>query len=97
MALFIDVIFVLSMRKSEHTSTKRVFLVHVLAEAHTEELLIDENKLSTTVSQLDKCLKFKSIQGDRNDCTLDKITPLDAVNFRHLSSCDTAENVDDKT
>ena len=27
------------------------------------------------VSQLDKCLKLKSILGDRNDCTLHKITP----------------------
>ena len=27
------------------------------------------------VSQLDKCLKFKSFLGDRNDCTLHKITP----------------------
>ena len=27
------------------------------------------------VSQLDKCLKFKSILGDKNDCTLHKIAP----------------------
>ena len=27
------------------------------------------------VPQPDKCLKFKSVQGDKNDCTLLKITP----------------------
>ena len=41
------------------------------------------------VSQLDKCLKFKSTQGDKNDCTLYKIIPRKALNFRHLSSCGT--------
>ena len=39
--------------------------------------------------QLDKCLKFKSVQGNKADCTLYKITPQDAQNFRHLSSCGT--------
>ena len=43
----------------------------------------------TIVSQLDKCLIFKSFQGDKNDCIPYKITPRNAVNFRHLSSCDT--------
>ena len=41
------------------------------------------------VSQLDKCLKFKSTQGDENDCTLYKITSRKALNFRDLSSCGT--------
>ena len=27
------------------------------------------------VSQMDKCLKFKSVLGDKNDCTLYKMTP----------------------
>ena len=35
------------------------------------------------VSQLDKCLKFKSVRGDENDCILYKITPRNAMNFRH--------------
>ena len=39
------------------------------------------------VSQLGKCLKFKSIRGDKNDCTLYQITPRNAINFGHLSSC----------
>ena len=38
------------------------------------------------MSQLDKCLKFKSIRGDKNDCTLYKITLRNAINSRHLSS-----------
>ena len=47
------------------------------------------------VSQLDKCLKFKSPQGDKSDsilykitprnATLYKITPRNAINFGHLS------------
>ena len=41
------------------------------------------------MSQLSKCLKFKSIQGDENDCILYKITPRNVTNFRHLLSCDT--------
>ena len=41
------------------------------------------------VSQLDKCVKFKSIQGDKNDCILHKIIPRNFMNFRHLFSCDT--------
>ena len=43
----------------------------------------------TIVSQLSKCLKFKSIRGDKNDCILHKITPRNVTNFRHLLSCDT--------
>ena len=30
---------------------------------------------TSIVSQLSKCLKFKSIRGDKNDCILYKITP----------------------
>ena len=45
--------------------------------------------LCKLVSQLDKCPKFMSIQGDKNDCTLYKMTPRNPVNFRHLSGCDT--------
>ena len=41
------------------------------------------------MSQLDKCLKFKSIRGDKNDYTLHKVTPHNATNFRNLFSCDT--------
>ena len=43
--------------------------------------------VSFIVSQLDKCLKFKSIRGDKNDRTLYKITPRNAINYSHLSSC----------
>ena len=43
------------------------------------------------VPQLDKCLNFKSIRGDNNDCTLCRITPRNATNFGHLSSCGTIE------
>ena len=32
-------------------------------------------EVSTIVSQLSKCLKFKSIRGDKNDSILYKITP----------------------
>ena len=41
--------------------------------------------------QLDKCLKLKSIRGggDKNDCTPYKITPGNAINFGHISSCGT--------
>ena len=42
------------------------------------------------MSQLDKCLKFKSIQGD--DYTTYKITPQNAIAVRHLSSCGTIVN-----
>ena len=31
--------------------------------------------------QLDKCLIFKSIRGDKNDCTLYKIAPRNAINL----------------
>ena len=41
------------------------------------------------VSQLNKCLKFNCIRGGKNDCILYKITPRNAMNFRHLFSCDT--------
>ena len=41
------------------------------------------------VSQLSKCLKSKSIWGDKNDCILYKITPRNLTNFGHLLSCDT--------
>ena len=48
------------------------------------------------VSQLNKCLKFKSVQGDKDHCTLEKITPppknKNAMNFRNLSSCGTGIN-----
>ena len=30
--------------------------------------------MATIMPELDKCLKFKSVQGDKNDCTLFKIT-----------------------
>ena len=36
---------------------------------------------STIVSQLSKCLKFKSIRGDKNDCILYKLTPRNVTNF----------------
>ena len=42
-----------------------------------------------TVSQLDKCLKFKSVREEKNDCTLCKITTRSTINFTHLSSCGT--------
>ena len=35
----------------------------------------------SVVSQLNKCLKFKSIQGDKDHCTLWKITPQNAMNL----------------
>ena len=41
------------------------------------------------VSQMSKCLKFKSIREDKNHCILCKITPRNVTNFRHLLSCDT--------
>ena len=41
------------------------------------------------VSQLDKCLNFKSVRGDKNECTLYKMTPRNAISFKHLSSCGT--------
>ena len=44
------------------------------------------------VSQLNKCLKFKAIQGDKDHCTLQKITPQNAMSFRNLSSCGTIIN-----
>ena len=31
------------------------------------------------LSQLDKCLKFKSVRGDKNDYALCKITPRNAT------------------
>ena len=39
------------------------------------------------VSQLDKCLKFKSIQGDENNCALFRKKTRNAFSFRHLSRC----------
>ena len=49
------------------------------------------------MSELDKCLKFKSIGGgggDNNDCILCKITPpRNAINFRHLFNCDTIVSI----
>ena len=42
-----------------------------------------------TVSQLDKCLKFKSIREEKNDCTLYKIATRSTINVTHLSSCGT--------
>ena len=50
----------------------------------------------TIVSQLSKCLKFKSIRGDKNDCILYKISPKNVTNFRHLLSCDTIDKIDKK-
>ena len=50
-------------------------------------------KAVTMVSQLSKCLKFKFIRGDKNDCILYKITPRNVTNFRHLLSCDTIEEI----
>ena len=44
------------------------------------------------VPQLHKFLRFKSIQGDKNDCTLFNPTPRNAISFRHVSSCGTIEN-----
>ena len=44
----------------------------------------------STVSQ--QCLKFKSIQGYKDHCTLWKISPQNAMNFRNLSSCGTTIN-----
>ena len=41
------------------------------------------------MSQLDKCLKFKSIRKEKNDCTIYKITSRSTINFTHLSSCGT--------
>ena len=41
------------------------------------------------MSQLDKCLKFKSVRGHKNYCTLHKITPRDVTYFKHSSSCGT--------
>ena len=39
----------------------------------------------TIVSQLDRCLKFKSIWGDKNDCALYKGTPRSAIDLRLYS------------
>ena len=39
------------------------------------------------MSQLDKCLKFEAVREDIKDCILYKITPWNAINFRHLPSC----------
>ena len=52
---------------------------------------IETHNLQVTIlSQLDKCLKFKSVRGrGQNDCTLYKMTPENFINFRHLCSCDT--------
>ena len=41
------------------------------------------------VSQLDKCLKFKSILGTKMTVPYTKSTPRNAINFRNLSSCGT--------
>ena len=49
------------------------------------------------MSQLRKCLKFRSIRGDKNDCILYKITPRNVTNFRHLLSCDTIESMKKRT
>ena len=46
------------------------------------------------VSQLDKCLKFKTIRRDENDCTFHKIIPRNALNCRDLSSCGTIVDFD---
>ena len=37
------------------------------------------------------CLKFTSIRGDLNYCTLYIITSRNAINFKHLFRCDTIE------
>ena len=47
------------------------------------------------MSQLSKCLKFKSVRGDKNDCILYKVTPRNVTNFRHLLSCDTIGDIHD--
>ena len=39
------------------------------------------------VPQMDKCLKLKSIRGYKMTKDLCKITPWNATNFMHLSSC----------
>ena len=55
-------------------------------------------EVTSIVSQLDKCLKFKSVRGDKNDSTLHKITIRNAINFRYLFSYgtnrDCKENVE---
>ena len=43
------------------------------------------------VPQLDTCIKLKPIQR-KKDCTLFKITPRNAISFRHVSSWGTIEN-----
>ena len=55
------------------------------------ELCFTCTDVKSIVSQLSKCLKFKSIRGDKNDCILYKITPRNVTNFRHLLSCDTID------
>ena len=39
------------------------------------------------MSQLDRCLKFKPIRGDKNDCTLHKITPRILDNYPLVTLC----------
>ena len=57
--------------------------------AKSNKILSGRFQTLTIVSKVDKRLKFKSIHGDKNDCTLYKITPRNAINFIHLSSCGT--------
>ena len=53
------------------------------------EIIFWRLETCTIVSQLDKCLKFKSVRGEKSDCSLYKIAPRNVINFRHLSSCGT--------
>ena len=45
-------------------------------------------------AQRDKCLNSSEfrVAADRNDCTLFKLTPRNAISYRHVSSCVDIEN-----
>ena len=66
-------------------------LIHIKLSKYPIHIRV---KMLVIVSQLDKFLTFNSIRGDKNDCTLYKITlPRSAINFRHLTSCVTIEKL----
>ena len=66
--------------------TLEFFAVFMPLCQHLKAANLNSNYSVTTIIE---CLKIKSVCGDENDCTLFKISSLNAINFRHLSSCGT--------
>ena len=58
-------------------------IVILLWSVGPSRLNVSEFRLVATVSQLDKCLKFRSVRGggDKNDCILYQITPQSEMNL----------------